>query len=84
MLEKLQGSIPSTCTNVLTQMLTLQHSKLYQYNYKIIFQQMNYLLKHKMLQFLFKYFFTHLVDVSVPFDRHQGANTRTLLKLQSL
>jgi hypothetical protein len=48
---------------------------------KLSFQQMHYLLKYKMLQFLFKYFFTQLLHVSVPLDHLQGAYIRTLLKL---
>jgi hypothetical protein len=53
-------------------------------NIKLSFQQMHYLWKHKMLQFVFKYFFTQLLHVSVPLDHHQGAHIRALLKLQSL
>jgi hypothetical protein len=45
---------------------------------------MHYLLKYKMLQFVFKCFFTQLLHVSVPLDRYQGAHIRNLLKLQSL
>jgi hypothetical protein len=38
---------------------------------KLSFQQMHYLLKHKMLQFLFKFFFTQLLHISVPLDHLQ-------------
>jgi hypothetical protein len=51
---------------------------------KLSFQQMHYLLKHKMLQFIFKCFFIQLLHVSVPLDHLQGAHIRTLLKLQFL
>jgi hypothetical protein len=51
---------------------------------KLSFQKMHYLLKHKMLQFVFKCFFTQLLHVSVPSDHLQGADIRTLLKLQFL
>jgi hypothetical protein len=51
---------------------------------KLSFQQMHYLLKHKMLQFVFKCFFTQVLHVSVPLDHLQGAHIRTLLKLQFL
>jgi hypothetical protein len=51
---------------------------------KLSFQQMHYLLKHKMLQVVFKCFFTQLLHVSVPLDHLQGAHIRTLLKLVSL
>jgi hypothetical protein len=51
---------------------------------KLSFQQRHYLLKHKMLQFLFECFFTQLLHVSVPLDHHQGAHITALLKLQSL
>jgi hypothetical protein len=47
---------------------------------KLSFQQMHYLLKYKMLQYLFKCFFTQLLHFSVRLD-HQGAHIRTLLKL---
>jgi hypothetical protein len=51
---------------------------------RLSFQQMHYLLKRKILQFVFKCFFAQLLHVSVPLDHHQGAHIRTLLKLQSL
>src|SRR5215469_18857529 len=51
---------------------------------KLFCQQMHYLLKHKMLQFLFKYLFIWLLNISVLLDHHQGAYIGTLLKLQSL
>jgi hypothetical protein len=46
---------------------------------KLFCQQMHYLLKHKMLQFVLKYLW--LLHVSVPLDHHQGAYIGTLLKL---
>jgi hypothetical protein len=48
---------------------------------KLSCQQMHYLLKPKMLQFVFKCFFTQLLHVSVLLDHHRGAYIRTLLKL---
>jgi hypothetical protein len=51
---------------------------------KSSFQEMHYLLKHKMLQFVFKCFFTQPLHVSVPLDHLHGAHIRTLLKLQFL
>ena len=52
---------------------------------KLFFQQMHLLLKHKMLQFIFKIsFLIWLLHVSVSSDHHQGAYDGTLLKLQSL
>ena len=52
---------------------------------KLFFQQMHILLKHKMLQFIFKIsFLIWLLHVSVSSDHHQGAYGRTLLKLLSL
>jgi hypothetical protein len=45
---------------------------------KLFCQQMHYLLKHKILQFVFKYLW--LLHVSVPLDHHQGAYIGTLLK----
>jgi hypothetical protein len=56
----------------------------WKFTIKLSFQQMHYLLKHKMLQFVFKCFFAQLLHVSVPLDHHQGAHIRTLLKLQLL
>ena len=41
---------------------------------KLFYQQMHLLLKHKMLQFIFKIsFLIWLLHVSVPSDNHQGA-----------
>ena len=52
---------------------------------KLFFQQMYLLLKHKMLQFIFKISFPiWLLHVSVSSDHHQGAYGGTLLKLLSL
>ena len=52
---------------------------------KLFYQKMHFLLKHKMLQFIFKIsFLIWLLHVSVPSDHHQGAYNGTLLKLQSL
>jgi hypothetical protein len=42
---------------------------------KLFCLQMHCLLKHKMLQFVFKCFFTQLLHVSVPLDHHPGAYT---------
>ena len=43
---------------------------------KLFYQQMHLLLKHKMLQFIFKiYFLLWLLHVSVPSDHHQGQTT---------
>jgi hypothetical protein len=44
---------------------------------------MHCLLKHKILQFVFKCF-TYPLHVSVPLDHLQGAHIRTLLKLLKL
>ena len=52
---------------------------------KLFCQQIHSLLKHKMLQFIFKIsFLIWLLHVSVSSDHHQGAYGGTLLKLQSL
>ena len=52
---------------------------------KLFFQQMHLLLKHKILQFIFKIsFLIWLLHVSVSSDHHQGAYDGTLLKLLSL
>ena len=52
---------------------------------KLFYQQMHLLLKHKMLQFIFKIsFLLWLLHVSVPSDHHQGAYDGTLPKLVSL
>jgi hypothetical protein len=52
---------------------------------KLSFQRMHYLLKHKILQFVFKcLFYTQPLHVSVPLDHLQGAYIRTLLKLLKL
>jgi hypothetical protein len=51
---------------------------------KFSFQQMHYLFKHKILQFVFKCSFFQPLHVSVPLDHHQGAHIRTLLKLLKL
>ena len=52
---------------------------------KLFYQQMHFLLKHKMLQFVLKIsFLIWLLHVSVPSDHHQGAYDGTSLKLQSL
>ena len=49
---------------------------------KLFYQQMHLLLKHKMLQFIFKIpFLLWLLHVSVPSDHHQGAYDGTLPKL---
>jgi hypothetical protein len=47
------------------------------------FQRMHRLLKHKILQFVFKCY-TWPLHVSVPLDHLQGAHIRTLLKLLKL
>ena len=50
---------------------------------KLFCQQMHFLLKHKMLQFIFKIsFHIWLLHVSVSSDHHHGAYDGTLLKLQ--
>ena len=52
---------------------------------KLIYQQMHLLLKHKMLQFIFKIsFLIWLLHVSVTSDHHQGAYDGTLPELVSL
>ena len=52
---------------------------------KLFCQQMHLLLKHKMLQLIFKIsFLIWLLHVSVPLDHHQGAHDGTLPKLVSL
>jgi hypothetical protein len=51
---------------------------------KLSFQQMHYLLKHKMIQFVFKCFFAQPLHVSVPLDRLQGGHIRSVLKLLKL
>ena len=52
---------------------------------KLFCQQMHLLLKHKMLQFIFKIsFLIWLLHVSGSSDHHQGAYNGTLLKLVSL
>ena len=52
---------------------------------KLFYQQMHLLLKHKMLQFIFKMsFLLRLLHVSVPSDHHQGAYDGTLPQLVSL
>ena len=52
---------------------------------KLFYQQMRLLLKHKMLQFIFKIsFLIWLLHVSVPSDHHQGAYDGTLPKLVPL
>ena len=49
---------------------------------KLFCQQIHFLLKHKMLRFIFKMsFLIWLLHVSVPSDNHQGAYDGTLLKL---
>ena len=54
-------------------------------NIKLFCQQMHLLLKHKMLQILFKIsLLIWLLHISVPSDHHQGAYDGTLLKLVSL
>ena len=52
---------------------------------KLFCQQMHLLLKHKMLQFIFKIsFLIWLLHVSVPSDHHHGAYDGTLPQLVSL
>ena len=52
---------------------------------KLFYQQMHLLLKHKMLQIIFKIsFLLWFLHVSVPSDHHQGAYDGTLPKLVSL
>ena len=45
---------------------------------------MHFLLKHKMLQFVFKYLLIWLLHISVLSGHHQGAYDGTLLKLHIL
>jgi hypothetical protein len=48
-------------------------------NIKLFFQQMQYSLKHKMLRFLFKCFFTQLLNISAPLDHLHGAHISKVL-----